>query len=77
MYKHVFDISETATRSLAAQQLRRIADQIEAGALDLGYDEFQAPVPVSEPVDVVLDVVKHRHHADLALTMRWPLEAGA
>ena len=76
MFKHVFDISETATRSLAALQLHRLADQIAEGSVELGYDEFQTPTPVNEPVDVVVDLVRHRHHAELALTMRWPLGAG-
>lgn len=75
MFKHVFDTNETATRKRAAQQLHELADQLAAGKLELGYDEFQEPTPANEPVDVTVDLVRHRHHAELALHMRWPLEA--
>lgn len=71
MSKHVFDISETATHDLVAEQLRALADQIAGGSVDLSYDEWHGPTAVVDPVDVVVDLKKHRHTVELRIDMRW------
>lgn len=71
MTKHIFDRSEHATRSAAAQQLRALADQIEAGNLDMAYGDYGTLTPVSEPLHIVVDLTKHRHHFELTLHARW------
>lgn len=71
MTKHVFDLSETATHSLVAEQLRALADQIADGAVDLSYDEWHGPTAVVDPVDVVIDLKRKKHHVELSIDMRW------
>ncbi len=73
MFKHVFDINETASRSLAAERLHSLADQIAEGTLDLGPDDYETLTPVQGPVDMVVDLQRHRRRADLTLHLRWPL----
>ncbi len=73
MFKHVFDTNETTSRALAAERLHSLADQIAEGTLDLGPDEYEAITPVKGPVDVMVDLQRHRRHADLTLHLRWPL----
>ncbi len=71
MSRHVFDISETATHEIVADQLRALADQLAAGEVDLAYDEWHAPTVVIDPVDVTVDLKRSRHHVDLSLHLRW------
>jgi len=71
MLKHVFDASETATHGEVAARLRALADDVEEGAVHLSYDEWEEPTAVVDPVDVVIDVRRNRHHAELTLRMRW------
>lgn len=71
MMKHVFDTSETATHTDVAAQLHALADEIAEGAVRLSYDEWEAPTAVVDPMDVVVDVRRKRHHAELILRMRW------
>lgn len=73
MFKHVFDINETASRSLAAERLHSLADQIAAGTLDLGPDDYETLTPVRGPMDLVVDLQRDRRRAELSLHLRWPL----
>lgn len=73
MFKHVFDMNETASRSLAAERLHSLADQIAEGTLDLGPDEYETLTPVRGPVELVVDLQRDRRRAELALHLRWPL----
>lgn len=74
MVKHVFDISETATRSLVALQLHALADEVAAGAIELGYDDAAEPTAIADPLNVTVDMRRHRHHAELTLRMKWDTE---
>jgi amphi-Trp domain-containing protein len=74
MSHHVFDLTETATHNLVADQLRALADQLAAGRVDLSYDEWHAPTVVVDPVEVVVDLKRKRHHWELAIDMRWAAE---
>jgi amphi-Trp domain-containing protein len=71
MVKHVFDTSERATRALVARQLHQLADEVAAGAVQLGYDESQAPTAVVDPLDVTVDLRRNRSHAEFTLRMKW------
>lgn len=72
--RHVFDIKERATHSLVADQLRALADQIASGSLNMGYDEWQAPTVIVDPIDVVVDLVQKKSEVELTIHMRWPVE---
>jgi hypothetical protein len=69
--KHIFDISETATREQAARQLRVLADQIADGSIEMSYGDFDAPTPVTEPLHIVIDLTRHRHNYELVMHARW------
>ena len=56
LFRHVFDLTESATHQLVADQLRALADQFEAGAIDLSYDEWHGPTVVTDPVSVTVDL---------------------
>lgn len=71
MQKHVFDMSERATHNLVANQLRSLADQFAAGAVELAYDEGHAPTVVHDPVDVVIDLTQGRREVELVIRMSW------
>lgn len=71
MHRHVFDMSESATHSLVAKQLRDLASQFEAGVVELAYDESHAPTAVIDPVAVVLDMTQNRHHAEMNIRISW------
>lgn len=71
MNQHVFDLRETAEREVVARQLRDLADQFAKGRIDLAYDEWTAPTQVTDPVHVVLDFTRNKHHASLVLDLRW------
>lgn len=72
MTKHIFDLSENATRAQAARQLHALADQIASGSLDLAYDDYGLSTPVADHLDIVVDLTRHRHHFELELHARWP-----
>jgi len=72
MSRHIFDVSERASRAQAARQLRELADQIDRGTIDMAYGDYDAPTPVNEPLRIVLDLTRHRHHFELELNARWP-----
>jgi amphi-Trp domain-containing protein len=72
MTRHIFDLSENATREQAARQLRVLADQIAAGSIELSYSDVDAATPVHEPLHIVVDLTRHRHHFELELNARWP-----
>ena len=76
MTKHIFDISETANRAQAAQQLRVLADQISRGSIEMSYGDFDAPTPVTEPLHIVVDLTRHRHHFELEINARWTHDGG-
>ena len=71
MVKHVYDAHETATRALVARQLHALADELAAGSVDLGSDGIAAPTAVVDPLDVTVDLRRHRTHAEFTLRMRW------
>lgn len=71
MQKHVFDMSERATHTLVADQLRSLADQFARGAVELSYDDEHAPTVVHDPVDVMVDLTQGRHHVELIVRMSW------
>jgi amphi-Trp domain-containing protein len=75
MMKHVFDARDTATHEDVAARLHALADEIGDGAVRLTYDEWDAPTAVVDPVGVVIDVRRNRHHAELTLRMRWNTHA--
>ena len=75
MQKHVFDMSERATHSLVADQLRSLAAQFASGEVDLANEEGHAPTVIHDPVDVPVDLTQGRHHVELVVKMRW--RAGA
>jgi amphi-Trp domain-containing protein len=77
MAKHVFDLSETATHELVASQLRALADQFAAGAIELSYDEWHAPTVVVDPVDVVVDLKEQRRHVELVIRIGWTRDGAA
>lgn len=77
MTKHIFDLSENATRAQAARQLHALADQIADGRLDLAYDDYGVTTPVADNLDIVVDLTRHRHHFELQLHARWPEPARA
>ena len=74
MARHLFDTRERATRSLVAQQIRELADEIDQGTLDLGDEEWAPPMVIADPVDVDVDLLQRRHEVQLTLCLRWPLE---
>lgn len=71
MQRHVFDMSERATHELVAAQLRDLAKQFEAGAVELAYDESHAPTNVVDPVEVVLDLTQNRNQVELSIRISW------
>ena len=71
MQKHVFDMSERATHSLVAEQLRSLAAQFASGEVDLANDEGRGPTGIHDPVDVTVDLTQGRHHVELVVKMRW------
>jgi amphi-Trp domain-containing protein len=71
MVRHVFDMKESATHELVARQLRDLADQFEAGSVDLAYDESHEPTAIVDPVDVTLDLTQSRHHVELLIRIGW------
>lgn len=71
MQRHVFDMSESATHELVAKQLRDLAKQFEAGAVELAYDESHAPTAIVDPVDVVLDLTQNRNHVEMVIRISW------
>lgn len=74
MTRHLFDIKERATHSLVADQLRHLADQIAKGSLDMSYDEWRAPTVIVDPMEVVVDLIQHKHEVELTIQMTWPIE---
>lgn len=72
MSTHVYDLSEKAPHEVVAAQLRALADQFQAGQVDLAYEEWHAPTEVVDPVDVTIDLKRNRHHVELSLLLRWP-----
>jgi amphi-Trp domain-containing protein len=72
--RHLYDIKERATHSLVADQLRHLADQIGKGSLDMSYDEWRPPTVIVDPMDVVVDLVQHRHEVELNIKMTWPAD---
>lgn len=74
MNHHLFDLRQTSTRDVVARQLRDLADQFERGRITLAYDEWTAPTTVGDPVEVVLDFSRNRHHASIVLDLRWAAE---
>jgi amphi-Trp domain-containing protein len=71
MQRHVFDMSERATHTLVADQLRSLADQFNRGAVELAYEEDHAPTVIHDPVDVVVDLTQGRHQVELVVRMSW------
>lgn len=71
MTKHLFDTSEIATRERTARQLRILAEQIEAGSIEMAYGDFDSPTPVNEPLHIVIDLTRHRHNYELSMHARW------
>ena len=71
MVRHVFDMKESATHELVARQLRDLANQFEAGSVELAYDESHAPTAIVDPVDVTLDLTQSRHHVELLIRIGW------
>lgn len=71
MVRHVFDMKESATHELVARQLRDLANQFEAGSVELAYDESHAPTTITDPVDVTLDLTQNRHHVELLIRIGW------
>ncbi len=71
MQRHVFDMSESATHQLVATQLRDLANQFEAGLVELAYDESHAPTAIVDPVDVVLDLTQNRNQVELLIRISW------
>lgn len=74
MQKHVFDMSQRATHTLVADQLRSLADQFARGAVELAYDEGHAPTVIRDPVDVVVDLTQRRRQVELVVRMSWRAE---
>ncbi len=75
MTRHVFDIKERATHEKVAAQLHALADQIAAGRIEMAYDDLARPTVVADPIELVLDLIQHRHDAELTIAMRWPTPA--
>ena len=71
MAQHLFDVRESATHGLVAQQLRDLADQFAAGSVELSYDNWDGTVVVNDPVNVVVDLKKSGHHCDLVVHLTW------
>lgn len=71
MARHVFDISETATRALVARQLRDLADGFARGSIDLSSDDWHTPTVVTEPVDVTVDLTTRHRHVELVVRIGW------
>jgi amphi-Trp domain-containing protein len=69
--RHVFDMSEKATHALVARQLRDLADQFLTGEVELSYDEENAPLIITDPVDVTLDMTRNRGHVMLDIRIAW------
>jgi amphi-Trp domain-containing protein len=74
---HLFDVRESATHGLVAQQLRDLADQFAAGSVDLSYDDWQGAIEVTDPVNVVVDLKKSGHQMDLVIHLTWGTAAVA
>lgn len=74
--KHVYDVSERATRALVARQLHSLADELAAGSVELG-DDSHTPTSVVDPLDVTVDLRRNHHHAEFTLRMRWSTEEAA
>jgi amphi-Trp domain-containing protein len=74
---HLFDVRESATHGLVAQQLRDLADQFAAGSVDLSYDDWHGAIEVIDPVNVVVDLKKSGHQMDLVIHLTWGTAAVA
>lgn len=72
MTRHVFDLRERATRKKVASQLHALADQIERGRVLMSYDDLAEPTLVDDPIELVLDLIRHRSDVELNIAMRWP-----
>ena len=46
-------------------------EEFAKGRIDLAYDEWTTPTRVSDPVNVVLDFTRNKHHASLVIDLRW------
>lgn len=57
----------SATHELVAKQLRDLANQFEAGVVELAYDESHAPTGIVDPVDVVLDLTQNRNRVEMVI----------
>ena len=71
MHHHVFDMRESATHGLVARQLRDLANQFEAGSVELAYDESHAPTGIVDPVDVVLDLTQNKNQVEMVIRLSW------
>jgi amphi-Trp domain-containing protein len=69
--RHVFDMNEKATHALVARQLRDLADQFVSGEVELAYDEEHAPLVITDPVDVTLNMTRNRRHVVLDIRIAW------
>jgi amphi-Trp domain-containing protein len=58
-----------------ATQLRALADQIAKGRVEMAYDDLAAPIAVNDPIELVLDLIQHKHDVELSIAMRWPTPA--
>ncbi len=74
MAHHIFDVRESATHGLVADQLRDLADQFASGSVDLAYEEWQGPIEVIDPVSVSVDLKRSRHQLDLVVHLSWPTQ---
>jgi amphi-Trp domain-containing protein len=74
MARHLFDVTERATHDLVARQLRDVADQIAAGRLEYGAEDWSPSTVVIDPIDVDVDLKQKRHEVVLTIHMRWPVE---
>lgn len=72
MAHHLFDVREMATHGLVAEQLRDLAQQFASGEVDLGYEDWQGPIEIVDPVNVVVDLKRSGHQLDLVIHLSWP-----
>mgnify|MGYP001817691492 CR=1 FL=1 len=64
-------MTERATHEVVARQLRELADQVEAGSLELDTEGWSPPTVIEDPVDVDVDLLQKRHQVVLTIHLRW------
>ena len=69
-----FELEGLMTREEAAAVLRRLADGVESGSVELGGDEGSVSVP--EQIEVEVEYEEEDDEAELEVELEWPMVDG-